>query len=114
MPLASMTGFARRDGRDGTRRWTWEVRSVNGKGLDIRLKLPPGYEFLEVGTRERVTARIARGNVQATFSMAEGAGTTRLRLNDAVLADVATALAALRTRIPDAAPPAHRKRCRRV
>ena len=105
MPLASMTGFARRDGRDSTRRWTWEVRSVNGKGLDIRLKLPPGYEFLEAGTRERIAARIARGNVQASFSMAEATGTTRLRLNEAVLADVAAALAALRARIPDAAPP---------
>jgi uncharacterized protein (TIGR00255 family) len=106
MPLASMTGFARRDGRDGAHRWTWEVRSVNGKGLDVRLKLPPGCEFLEAGARERIVARLGRGNVQATLGMGESTGTARVRLNEAVLADVVAALERLRARLPDAAPPA--------
>ena len=47
MPLSSMTGFARADGAGEGYRWTWELRSVNGKGLDIRLRLPPGFEHLE-------------------------------------------------------------------
>jgi uncharacterized protein (TIGR00255 family) len=101
-----MTGFARSDGRDGARRWTWEVRSVNGKGLDVRLKLPPGFEFLEASARERIAARLARGNVQATLTMTEGAGTARLRLNETMVADVAAAVAALKARIPDARPAA--------
>lgn len=52
MPLSSMTGFARTDGSGGAYRWTWELRSVNGKGLDVRLRLPPGFEQLEALTRE--------------------------------------------------------------
>ena len=48
MPVFSMTGFARRDGGGEGYRWTWELRSVNGKGLDIRLRLPPGFEYIEM------------------------------------------------------------------
>ena len=65
MPLCSMTGFARVDGAGEGYRWTWEVRSVNGKGLDIRLRLPPGFDHVEPPARERIAARLARGNVQA-------------------------------------------------
>jgi uncharacterized protein YicC (UPF0701 family) len=49
-----MTGFARTDGSGEGHRWTWEVRSVNGKGLDVRLRLPPGFEFVEFPARERI------------------------------------------------------------
>ena len=52
MPLASMTAFARADGSSGAVRWTWEMRSVNGKGLELRLRLPPGHD-LRGGKRER-------------------------------------------------------------
>ena len=51
MTVTSMTGFARRDGASGSTRWSWEVKTVNGKGLDIRLRLPPGFDALEAPAR---------------------------------------------------------------
>ena len=53
MGLSSMTGFARVEGRTGDWAWSWEARSVNGKGLDIRLRIPPGFESIEVPARQR-------------------------------------------------------------
>lgn len=105
MSLASMTGFARADGRGGTHRWTWEVRSVNGKSLDVRLRLPPGYEFLETGARERIAGKLARGNVQITLTMQEQPGVARARINEMVLADIVAALQKLGEWLPKAAPP---------
>ena len=48
MALSSMTGFARADGAHGSYRWTWELKSVNAKGLEVRLRLPPGWDSVEV------------------------------------------------------------------
>jgi uncharacterized protein (TIGR00255 family) len=92
MVLTSMTGFARSDGSAASARWTWEVRSVNGKGLDIRLRLPPGYERVEVGARERFAARLARGNVQATLSVDADSATHRIKINEDVLDEVVKAM----------------------
>ena len=47
MPLTSMTGFADRAGSADGVAWTWEARSVNGRGLDLRLRLPEGFESLD-------------------------------------------------------------------
>lgn len=63
MALSGMTGFARVDGAHNGASWTWEARSVNGKGLDIRLRLPTGHERLEARARELVQKRFARGSV---------------------------------------------------
>ena len=63
MALNSMTGFARADGGDAMR-WTWELRSVNGKGLDVRIRLPAGFERLERGGAGPVHGELGRGNVQ--------------------------------------------------
>ena len=52
MTLKSMTGFGRADGTHGAVGWAWEVRTVNGRGLDVRLRLPPGFEALEPKVRE--------------------------------------------------------------
>ena len=104
MPLASMTGFARSDGAADGLRWTWELRSVNGKGLDLRLRLPPGYERLEPPVRERAAARLTRGNVQATLSLETGAGGQRFRINEDVLAEVIAAMERIGGRI-DVQPP---------
>ena len=51
MPLASMTGFARSQGSAGSYHWAWELKSVNGKGLDLRLRLPQGWDAIEVPVR---------------------------------------------------------------
>ncbi len=99
MPLSSMTGFARADGAGDAYRWTWELRSVNGKGLDIRLRLPPGFEHLEAAVRERVGAGLVRGNVQATLTMQSETGAGRIKINDAVLTEVIAAMRRIGERI---------------
>jgi uncharacterized protein (TIGR00255 family) len=87
-----MTGFARADGAGDAYRWTWEIRSVNGKGLDIRLRLPPGFEYLEFAARERVGAKLVRGNVQATLTAHQQPGAGRIRINEEVLAEIIAAM----------------------
>ncbi|MDO6963673.1 YicC/YloC family endoribonuclease [Rhizobium alvei] len=69
MPLQSMTGFARVDGRSGRYQWAWELRSVNGKGLDVRLRLATGFERLEADARRLLSADFARGNIQASLTV---------------------------------------------
>ena len=95
MALRSMTGFARADGSGEGTRWTWEVRSVNGRGLDIRIRTPPGLEHVEQAVRDRVAERIARGNVQLTLSAKREAGEEKLSVNEEILDQVADAIDAI-------------------
>ncbi len=104
MTLYSMTGFARIDGSAQGQRWTWELRSVNGKGLDVRLRLPPGLDRLEIAARERLSKRLTRGNVQVSLSVTRETAATTLRVNEEVLAAVVAAMKLVSERI-DAAPP---------
>ncbi len=104
MSLCSMTGFARVDGAGEGYRWTWEVRSVNGKGLDIRVRVPAGFDHVEPVARERIAARLARGNVQAGLAAQHEAGATSVRINEAVLADVIAAMERVGQKVA-AAPP---------
>jgi uncharacterized protein (TIGR00255 family) len=69
MTLQSMTGFARSEGTSGRHRWAWELRSVNGKGLDLRLRLPSGMEKLETELRTLAGEFLARGNIQAGLTL---------------------------------------------
>jgi uncharacterized protein (TIGR00255 family) len=88
MTISSMTGFARVDGTTDGLAWTWEARSVNGRGLDVRLRLPPGYEALEVASREAVAKRFARGNIAISLALEKQQVSGSVRLNELVLADV--------------------------
>jgi uncharacterized protein (TIGR00255 family) len=84
MPLQSMTGFARSEGAVGRYRWSWELRSVNGKGLDIRFRLPNGMERLEGELRRIASERVSRGNIQAALTLtAESAGMQAVLNRDA-------------------------------
>jgi len=62
MSLKSMTGFARSDGHHGLHSWHWEARAVKGRGLDVRLRMPAGYQYIEQGVRDACKKRLARGN----------------------------------------------------
>ncbi|MEI8146974.1 MAG: YicC/YloC family endoribonuclease [Alphaproteobacteria bacterium] len=95
MSLASMTGFARRDGVDGSAAWGWEIKSVNSKGLDIKLRLPPGLDGLEVEIRRRCGAMIARGSVFASLTVKRAEKGSVVRVNEAVLAHVVEAARAI-------------------
>ena len=57
-----MTGFARADGVHGDTSWNWEARSVNGRTLDLRFRLPSGFEALEIRARGLAQEKLARGN----------------------------------------------------
>ena len=100
----SMTGFARRDGGDGTISWTWEIKSVNGRSLDVRARLPQGYESLDPAVRSAVTAACARGNVQVNLSMKRGSAPLQLQVNENLLQQVIDLMAKLEART-QAAPP---------
>src|SRR5437868_11547508 len=64
-----MTGFARSEGEADGISWIWEVKSVNGRSLELRLRLPPGFEPLEPQLRAGLAQRCRRGNVSATLSV---------------------------------------------
>ena len=83
-----MTGFARMEGAHGAARWHWEVRSVNGRGLDLRLRLPPGLDILEPKLRESTQRKLVRGSINATLTLQRETAVASIRLNEAVLADV--------------------------
>ena len=96
MPLKSMTGFARSEGTYTGTRWHWEVRSVNGRGLDVRVRLAPGFEALEIRTREAVSHRMARGNVSINLAVQRDAGDGDMQVNEAALQRVLALVARLR------------------
>lgn len=69
MPVSSMTGFARVEGEADGAGFVWELRSVNGKGLEIRLRLPQGFERVEVDARRLLAGRLSRGNLQVSLQL---------------------------------------------
>lgn len=87
--LASMTGFARAAGADQDASWVWELRSVNGRGLDLRFKLPTGLDRLEPQLRALATGRLARGTVQASLVL-RGGDQAAIVVDRALLARLAT------------------------
>jgi uncharacterized protein (TIGR00255 family) len=86
MSLASMTGFAEAHGACEPLRWRWEVKSVNGRGLELRLRTPPGFDGLEPAARLLAGERFRRGNLQATLSLEPQDGAKGFRVDPAALA----------------------------
>jgi uncharacterized protein (TIGR00255 family) len=86
MTLVSMTGFAEAHGAKDTLRWRWEVKSVNGKGLDLRLRTPPGLDGMEPVARMLAGERFRRGNIQASLTIEPQDGARALRIDAAALA----------------------------
>jgi uncharacterized protein (TIGR00255 family) len=80
MSISGMTGFARAEGHLsaalGSQHWVWEAKSVNGRGLDLKLKLPPGCEALEQPARTLAAKSFKRGSIQASLSLGRDAGAT--------------------------------------
>lgn len=100
-----MTGFARADGTAEDCAWAWEAKSVNGKGLDVRVRLPRGFDALEPQTRERVAKRFKRGNVSLNLDLTWTRPLATVRVNDDVLEQVLDAIPRVLEARPDAAPP---------
>jgi len=105
MTLKSMTGFARASGAVEGFSWVWEVRSVNGKGLDFRLRMPPGLESLEPDIRKAAARRFRRGNFQANLQLTREADAASMRINADLLGWYAAEARRLAATLgPDAAP----------
>jgi uncharacterized protein (TIGR00255 family) len=104
MMLSSMTGFARGHGVSGPYAWAWEIKSVNGKGLDVRLRLPPGWDAIEAPVRARAAERLARGSLQATLTVERSGVVPVVRINAPVLDAILTTLRELAPRV-EASPP---------
>lgn len=102
MALRSMTGFARSEGESGRYRFCWELRAVNGKGLDVRLRLPPGWERLEPELRRLAGAALSRGNVQAGLTLSA----TENRIEAVVNREALDAVLALKAELGGAVDPA--------
>jgi uncharacterized protein (TIGR00255 family) len=91
--ILSMTGFAARKGEGAGASWQWELRSVNGKGLDLRLRLPDWIDGLEPLVRAELARRMQRGNVSLGLRVARHAAAEPLRVNRAALDAILSALA---------------------
>ncbi len=104
MALSSMTGFARGHGVSGSYAWAWEIKSVNGKGLDLRLRIPQGWDSIEVPVRTRAAETLTRGSIQAVLTVDRSGAQPVVRVNSAVLDAVLSTIRQLSGKI-DAAPP---------
>ena len=102
--ISSMTGFARASGGDGTASWSWEVKSVNGRALDIRCRLPQGLERLDPAVRSAVSARLRRGHVTVGLRLSQAPDAAAMRVNRAWLDELIALAAEYRGR-DDIAPP---------
>jgi uncharacterized protein (TIGR00255 family) len=80
-----MTGFGRAAGTASGFAWTWELKSVNGRTLDLRLRLPAGYDHLEPAVRKAIGRHCRRGSVQATLALERGATAGMPRINEDLL-----------------------------
>jgi uncharacterized protein (TIGR00255 family) len=99
MALSSMTGFARGQGASAGYAWSWEIKSVNAKGLDLRLRLPAGWDAIEAPARAKATDALARGTIYATLTVERRGAPAQVRVNEEVLAAVLAAVKQLSGRV---------------
>lgn len=88
MALQSMTGFARTAGQDERVSWTWEARSVNGRSLDVRVRVPSGFNGVELAVRAAAAKRFHRGNVSLSLTIDRSGAPPTYRLNRSLLDQV--------------------------
>lgn len=100
--IRSMTGFATRSGALGPHSWTWELRAVNGKGLDLRIRVPDWIPGLEANLRKNLAASVARGNITLGLRVIREEGGGALAVNAAQLATVLDALSQIEAAAMDA------------
>ena len=102
--LTSMTGFARSEGSAVGMSWAWELRSVNGRGLELRFRLPSGFDGLEAGLKELAAKSLKRGNVNANLAVKRDEA-PRLVADAVALGQVLKLALDVAAQIPGAAPP---------
>lgn len=104
MVLSSMTGFARSHGSSGPYTFEWELKSVNAKGFDLRMRMPPGFDEVEATARKRAADVLSRGTVYANLSVKRADATAAVRINEDVLNAVLKIAAEMSSKIDAVAP----------
>lgn len=104
MALSSMTGFARSHGSSGPYAFEWELKSVNAKGFDFRMRLPPGWDDIEPLIRKRAADALSRGTVYANLTVKRAIATSAVRVNEDVLASILKVAGELSAKTGAAAP----------
>ena len=104
MRVASMTGFSRTQGAVGPWSYAWELKSVNSKGLDIRLRLPPVFDSLEIKARQAIAARLSRGAITVNLTAKRVDESASVQINRLILDRLLSALA--QTPLPENLRPA--------
>jgi uncharacterized protein (TIGR00255 family) len=104
MAIASMTGFAREAGATGPYQWAWEVKSVNGRGLDVRLRLPPGFDAVGEDARMQIQKAFTRGQCQVNLAITRAASPPKVRVNEEVFSALVDAVG--RLKLPAGVTPA--------
>ncbi len=99
MSLSSMTGFARAGGTAADVTWHWELKSVNGKALDIRMRTPVGFDQLEAPARQAIAQVFKRGNLQVNLVVQASALAERISVNQDVLDQYLIAAEKLRRKL---------------
>jgi uncharacterized protein (TIGR00255 family) len=104
MALSSMTGFARSHGASGPYTFEWELKSVNAKGFDLRMRLPPGWDELEALAKKRAGELLSRGTVYANLTVKRSGAEQVIQINEDVLASIIRVAGELAGRIDAVAP----------
>jgi uncharacterized protein (TIGR00255 family) len=104
MPLSSMTGFARSHGASGPYAFEWELKSVNAKGFDLRMRLPPGWDELEALAKKRAGELLSRGTVYANLNVKRTGAVSTVRINEEVLGSIVKVAGVLAGKIDAVAP----------
>jgi uncharacterized protein (TIGR00255 family) len=104
MALSSMTGFARSHGASGPYTFEWELKSVNAKGFDLRMRLPPGWDDLELAVKKRAGELLSRGTVYANLNVKRAGAVSSIRINEEVLASIVKVAGVLAGKIDAVAP----------
>ena len=90
-----MTGFAREAGFSAPFHWNWEIKTVNSKGLDLRLRLPPGFDMLDAPVRSAISKLVTRGACYANLTVTRDSAVMTARVNRELLAHLMETIAAL-------------------
>ena len=104
MALSSMTGFARSHGASGPYVFEWELKSVNAKGFDLRMRLPPGWDDLEALAKKRASQVLSRGTVYANLNVKRTTAASTVRVNEEVLASIVRVAGTLAGKLDAVAP----------
>ncbi|MBR0713753.1 YicC/YloC family endoribonuclease [Bradyrhizobium liaoningense] len=104
MALSSMTGFARSHGASGPYTFEWELKSVNAKGFDLRVRLPQGFDEVEAHAKKRAGEVLSRGTVYANLNVKRTNAAATVRINEDVLNAVLKVAAQLSGRVDAVAP----------